>query len=736
MVRWVWITFAALLVFGQGDESFVTADLKADHAVIAKGEPFELGIHLRMADHWHTYWENPGFTGLPTTWALAEVPGLTVESLVFPKPKRFVDDAGFITYGYDDEALLIAKAVYTGDAESIKLQAQIDWLECKQLCKPGSDEAVLELPVGQAKLANTALFDRFRAQIPQSYDSESASFDYRTSYVFDEEAWQGTLTITPKDSEGWPSSAEGFDLFPTGNEFAELKKINKKYSQGSYVFSLNYEAFDTPPDDLQLQAVLAVPSPAGERVTRVTLYPEQKPSTGALTPAKELRFDSTFWYYILLGFIGGIILNLMPCVLPVLSLKVFSLFKEAGDNQWSRVKLAWVYAVGIMASFLVLSGILAASTLTGERLGVGFQYQNPGFVIFVSALIFVMGLSFMGVFPIGALNSDWLSKKSQKGGVAGAFYQGALMTVLSTPCTAPLLGAAYGWSMEQPPLVILLVFQAVAVGLAFPYVLLCHVPALLKYLPKPGPWMEQFKVVMGFLLMGTVIWLFYVMAGLTGAGGVVGLMTLLLGLGLAAWIYGQSIHSDRPSRGYITAFLVSTFSLVLGLFVLFDIREPFAGKEAAQQEQRLKLIAEFGDAAPEELQRELREASTTAEKIAWIPFSDDLLAEYRAEGRMIFVDFTADWCATCKVNEALVIDTKAIRQAFVDHSVVTLKADYTHYDKRLTEILQSFQRAGVPMYVIYPGQGEPILLPETITKNIVLNGLTRAAANQTQRSER
>ncbi len=507
---------------------------------------------------------------------------------------------------------------------------------------------------------------------------------------------------------------------------------------GNYIFDLYYEAFEENlPQDFALGGVLKLTTQSGVYAARLPLYPEPVSSGsaegGSAAPAAS-KGGGLFWLMLLFAFLGGMILNLMPCVLPVLSLKVFSLIKDAGESARRRVQLAWVYTLGILTSFLALSLFFVAAKAAGGELGVGFQFQSPGFVVGISALIFVMALSFFGVFHFGSPNSQKLNELSMKSGYQGAFFNGILMTLLSTPCSAPFLGAAYGWALTQSNTVILLAFQVVAFGLAAPYLLLCYAPRLLKLLPKPGNWMNHFKVIMGFLLMATVVWLFSILTELTGRAGSVGLLTLLVGLGLAAWIYGQSAQLAAKGKGIVLTVAAAALACYLGLFKLWDIREPFADKLAVLENQRLEILSSQDAKGASNIIEELEAKVNSAEKTAWLPYSPTNLAHFRKQGRMVFLDFTAAWCLTCKANEKLVLDTKKIRTLFANEGIVAMKADYTHKDDHLTQILKSYQRASVPMYLVYPGQEDAILLPEVITKAIVIDAVEKARVQMARAS--
>jgi len=723
--------FTALtLLFVPGSltaQSHVDARLVSSHQHIQVGKPFKLGIHLKMRDHWHTYWENPGSSGLPTEVEWEKPEGLTIGPLEYSMGKKFVDDAGYVTYGYDDEAFFTATAVLNSDIQELAIKGRVSWLECSGMCIPGDATVSLKLKIGPPEASkDKALFDKFEKMIPVSF-SEDAPFGYQTSYDFKEDKWTGKLEIFPAKGH----TIELMNFTPGKEPNSEMKTARLKGS----VFNLTYEPFaEVNTSELKLYGILEIKESGGTRYYRLPLYPEvvytQKveSSTPPAQGSDKHKNTSGFLYILLIGFLGGLILNLMPCVLPVLSLKVFSIIKEAGESAARRIQFGWMYALGIMFSFAVLAGFLIVAKAAGEGLGIGFQFQNPGFVIGMVVLIFVMALSFVGVFEFSAPQSEKIQGLARKTGLMGAFYQGMLMTILSTPCTAPGLGAAYGWAVTADTWQILVIFEAIALGLATPYLILCYSPKLLKFLPKPGAWMDYFKVVMGFLLFATVIWLLNTLMNLSGETAMTGTLVLLLFVACAAWIHGKTFFMGPKAKGMIINILLILAGIYLGLFKFFDINHPTEAKTEHEESLRLKFLSDLQQkpGGGDLLIKELESRKTTRDKIAWIPYSPRALKHFRDQGRIVFLDFTAEWCATCKVNEKLVIDTQTIRNAFVDDQVITMKVDFTDRNKEILDFMHSFDRAGVPIYVIYPGTGEPVLLPETITSGLVLNGLANA----------
>jgi thiol:disulfide interchange protein DsbD len=415
---------------------------------------------------------------------------------------------------------------------------------------------------------------------------------------------------------------------------------------------------------------------------------------------------------LVLAFLAGLILNVMPCVLPVISLKVLGFVRQGGEDRGRIARLGLTFAAGVLASFAALGGAVIALDALGAQVGWGFQFQEPRFVILMAAVVFAFGLSLFGVYEIrlpgrAATGLDALARRE---GYGGAFMNGVLATALATPCTAPFLGTALGFAFAQPPAWIMAFFLTIGAGLAAPYVALSLHPAWLRRLPKPGAWMDTFKQAMGLLLMATLVWLLWVLGRQTGAEGIAAALAFLLALGTGCWLMGMS-----GRRGGLRA--LAALALALGGYWFFP-------------ERHLRV----GGAAPP---AQSSGASQSDGGIAWEPFDVRRVEELAAQGRMVFIDFTADWCTTCKVNEKLALETEAVRAAFARHRVAAVKADWTRRDPAIGAVLAQFGRSGVPLYVILPPgrASQPAVLPEAITQGIVTQALDEAARTVAPRAE-
>ncbi|MGL1934923.1 MAG: thioredoxin family protein [Fibrobacterales bacterium] len=411
--------------------------------------------------------------------------------------------------------------------------------------------------------------------------------------------------------------------------------------------------------------------------------------------------ETSFGMMILLAILGGLILNLMPCVLPVLSLKVFSLVKQAGESRAKLLKLGGAFSLGIAVSFWVLAGSVVILRSAGSLVGWGFQFQNPLFIIVMAAIMLIFALNLFGVFEIflpTSANSK-LSLMSGKSGYVGAFFNGVLMTLLSTPCSAPFLGSAMGFAFSQPAIILFIMFTAVAFGLALPYMILTLFPFALKWVPKPGNWMLRLKEFMGFLLIATVLWLLTVLTEAYGSDLATWTSVFLLVLAINAWFYSHAL----PNGGFGLAIQRKVFVWIVILATSFGaymwLVQPTIDNPGAQEQ----LIGE-GE----------------------IEYSEQNLARVLESGKPVFLDFTASWCITCKTNKKLVLKTESMRQEFAQKGITYMVADWTDGDEHITKKLKSFGRAGVPLYVVYSPKNpkNPIVLPELITADIVLDALS------------
>lgn len=712
-------TAAAAAVVHDGN---VTAELISEQETIRPGEPFTVGLALRPSPEWHTYWQNPGDSGLPTrvTWKLPA--GFVAGPLEWPHPVR-LGQSPYVTYGYEGNALLLTTIEAPSSlrpGSEVDLVASAKWLACKaDACVPGKAELPLRIRVEDSPPHRdsrwTQVFDEARAALPRRLEGWSASVSERgTAVLFDIEA----------PGQERPSTTN-IDVYPLTTKVIEASAATKARASdaGFVVEAVRDDRGDTLPELVELVLVAEggwdedgrvkalrldarrVGSPPPPSPAAVEQAAPRAPAASSAPPGKPALPDRavTFWAAVGLAFVGGLILNLMPCVFPVLSLKILG-FVHVAHHEPVRVRRhGYAFAVGVLVSFWILAGLLLALRAAGGALGWGFQLQEPLFVAAIAALLTAMALNLLGVYEMGSSLAGAVGRLDSDDGYRGSFLSGVLATVLATPCTAPFMGTAVGYALVQPPVDSLAVFSALGAGMASPYLVLACSPALLRRLPRPGTWMELFRHAMAFPLLATVAWLVWVFGQQTGPSGMLALLIALLLGSVAAWLAGRfASGSGRPAARIVGA-------LCLGAAVWMTV-------SAADHE-----LVGHGS---------VDGAAATGADSNWVAWDPDAIDRHRDDGHVVFVDFTADWCLSCKVNERVALAGEDFDAALRDHSVVAMKADWTRADPRITDALASFGRSGVPLYVVYPRDPdeEPIVLPQVLTPSIVREALARAAA--------
>jgi thiol:disulfide interchange protein/DsbC/DsbD-like thiol-disulfide interchange protein len=671
----------------------VKATLVADTNAIVPGKSFTVGLLLRMAPAWHTYWKFSGDAGLPTEIKWKLPPGWKVGEIQWPIPLKTNDPGDIQTYGYQDEILLIQQITPPAkiDSSTVKLAADANWLVCEKICIPGSAGLELEMPVSITnEPKNSDLFARYRRLLPQSWPEPKVA-----NAKWDRVDADLRLTVKSPGLAGYPVT----DFYPMPRQDIVVghPRVESRSANG-VVFRVPIES---PPPNLSAIDGLVVfaQQPNGNDRAAWQIEAPIAAFTTAPAPARGL---ATF---LLFGFLGGLILNLMPCVLPVISLKIFGFIQQAGQDRHKILRSGLAFVAGIFVWFVGLALLLIALKATGRDVTWGgFQFTNPYFVLVLSVIVLVFALNLFGVFEISLpqIASRGLLGWSAGSGEAGSFFQGIFATVLATPCTAPFLGTALGFAFTQSPIVILSIFVAIAAGMSAPYLLLSAQPAWLRFLPKPGPWMLHVKQIMGFLLLATLLFLLYVLGAQRGVDGAIWASCFLLVVSIACWMKGAFLTPSASAKARAIAAVTMSILLVAG--GVYFLGDKFRATTIASGESQLRG--------------------------GWQAFTPERLQSELDAGHAVFVDFTAAWCLTCKFNESNVLESADVREAFQRHGIVKLKADWTSGDPVITKLLQQFGRPGVPLYVLYPGKSaEPIVFPELLTKGIVLEKLETISAN-------
>ena len=692
LLCWLLVAFASHSVAQtyQGKQ-LVRPELLADTNAVVPGKPFTVGLLLRMAPGWHTYWKFSGDAGLPTElkWKLPQ--GWKVGDIQWPIPLKTNDPGDIETYGYENEVLLMQEITPPGkiDSSSANLSAEANWLVCEKICIPGGATLQLDLPIGlTSQPANPDVFARYRRLVPQNLPGpDTARADWSRVGA------DLRLKITSETLAKYPA----VDFFPLpGQDTITGHPAVQSRNNNEIVFRIPLES---APKNLSSIAGLVVFAQQPNGDDRAAWQITTGPAVSASPPAPA----HGILVFLLFGFIGGLILNLMPCVLPVISLKIFGFVQQAGQSRQKILRSGIAFSIGIFAWFIALAVLLIVLKGAGRDVTWGgFQFTNPYFVLILSVIALVFALNLFGVFEVSLPQSVTrnLLSTSERKDLLGSFFQGVFATVLATPCTAPFLGTALGFAFTQSAVIILAMFIAIAAGMSAPYLLLTVQPAWLRFLPRPGPWMVHVKQFMGFLLLATLLFLLYVLGAERGLEGAIWASCFLLVISVACWMKGAFVVPTASAVKRI-AVLALMLLLVIGSGVYF-IGDKFQSAKIASADSQSR-----GD---------------------WQPFTPERLQAELEQGRTVFVDFTAAWCLTCKFNEASVLEAHDVREAFQRHGIVRLKADWTNGDPVITKLLQQFGRPGVPLYVLYPAKNEePIVFPEVLTKGMVLEKLETVA---------
>ncbi len=652
----------------------VETELHAALSAAAPGARVDLALRQNIREGWHTYWSNPGDSGEPTEVIWAAPAGVVVGPLQFPAPEAIPFDI-LVNYGYSGEILFPIALDVPASArpgETLTLRADVTWLVCSDICIPENATLSLVLPIAAASVEDAVWAPRIaaaRAALPSPEPALqariSAGAPARISFA-------GPPVAGVRAAHFFPYRGDVIDHAAPTNLTIGPEGIGLDLKAGA-AGALGQDA---------LEGVLTVTRADGARAAYAVRAEPGPPLPGTGASGAALAAGAlTLPLALALAFVGGLILNVMPCVFPVLSLKALHLAKiGAGDARRTGV----FFTAGVVAAFLALAGALIALKAGGAAVGWGFQLQSPLMIAALSALFFLIALNLLGVFEIGGSLQNVGGGLAARGGDAGSFFTGALAVVAATPCTAPFMASATGFAVTQPWYVTLLVFAVLALGFAAPFALLAFAPALRRFLPKPGPWMTRARTLLAFPMFATVAWLAWVLTAQTGPNGLLALLALLTALAFAV-----TVARWGPRWGVAGAAIAL---VVVALAARPLIAPPTPTQTAAISEE------------------------------AWSPAR---VAALRAEGKGVFVDFTAAWCVTCQVNKLTVFQRARVREAFAANDVVFLTADWTNPDSDIAAALAAYGRDGVPLYLFYaPGAAEARVLPQVLTEDFIINAIT------------
>jgi thiol:disulfide interchange protein len=653
------------------------------------GETVMAGVHLKMEPGWHTYWKNPGEAGMGTKIEWHLPPGVTAGEIQWPLPEK-LPPAEVTTYGYQNEVVLLVPLKLAADLKpgALDLKAKVSWLECKEQCIPadGNVQATLNISPETKPSDDAALINLWKGKTPRT--DKLFSFQVHWEKKVDSD----TRTIIIEGMQTWDAlPIEKVEFFPEASDQFEVQGATEKLPMASgFALRKTMKEFSEWP--AKLSGVIVIEGKGqrtgfelNEPITgEVSGAAASVGTSGSTNPAQPLA------RMLLYAFLGGLILNIMPCVLPVIALKILGFVGEARNDPRRVRNLGLVYTLGVLVSFLVLASAVIAVKSAGHKAGWGMQFGNTHFIVGLTILVVLVALNLFGVFEVTLSGRAMgvAGELSSRHGATGAFFNGILATVLATPCTAPFLSIALGFAFAQTTTIIILVFLAVGVGLALPYLLLSFQPSWLKFLPKPGAWMEKFKMFMGFPMLATGIWLFTLASGNTDKSGTLWFGLFLVALALGVWIWGEFVQRGTKRRG-----LAAIASIV--------------------------LVGGFGAYA----------AARGSDQIEWQPWSNAAVAKAQSEGHPVLVDFTADWCLTCQLNKKVAIEVPSVRAKLKQIGAVNLIGDYTRLPDTITDELNRYDRAGVPLVLVFSPKTDqaPIVLPEVLTPGIMVDALDRAA---------
>ena len=646
------------------DASDSRIEILTESTSITPGDELLIGFKFTLNPGWHTYWENPGDAGEGASikWNLPN--DVSASEILWPGPQRIPVEP-LMTFGYEDEVVLLTK-IYTSEATIVplNLNALVSWYTCKEICIPQEAEVSIPIKLGnKTPSVSKAILDQTLEEVPIQFEGT-----YRVQRLEDSYILQGQLENQDQyDSIYFFPKDYGLTDY-TKDQFYEINKDS---------FSLQIKAAEIEIENRTFEGVIAINK--GEAVSFIEInYPLK---------AKPISQEFNIFTLIFFAFLGGLILNIMPCVFPILSIKILRFVEQSGDSTYKTIQQGLLFSLGVIVSFLAIASLLVSLKSGGESIGWGYQLQSPIVVSLLVYLFVVLGYIFMSNMVLGTSLARLSSISLGKGDSIESFLTGVLAVIVASPCTAPFMGSAIGFALLQPSFYSVLIFLGLGIGFSLPYLVLSAKPSLLSFLPKPGQWMETFKQFMAFPMWASALWLLWVLSSQVNNQEVIQVLlgSLLIIIGL--WL----VEKNNSKTNWIRWIVRLPFILLL-IFSLWLIPTSYSDLDESKQNQ--------------------------------LAYSPQLLEDLREENALVFLNFTADWCITCKVNESVALKTSKVRKLLTDKDITYIEADWTRKDPVISSALEEYGRTGLPLYLLFPSKGDPLILPEILTEDILISYLS------------
>jgi len=659
-----------------GEPSYVVASIINEYKSIKPDSSFLVAIKLKMKKDWHTYWRYAGEVGFPTSikWELPK--GIKNGAIIWPTPRKFIYD-GIVNYGYGDEVSLLVQMNVSANTPigDYTIKGKVSWLACKESCIPGDQTLSTSISIAKSNVINpeaTTELIQIVKSIPRQYQFKSLGLNKNNNIYF------MSMDVTEFSDSFKPNKITFFPFDNTQIPFNGFQKIS--ILEGKVY--LEIEGLKDSTKEI-LEGVLHFENETQQQSYEINLKPSSEKISINTKNKTENTAEPSIFMILIFAFIGGFILNFMPCVFPVISLKVTGFVKQAEESRGTAVSHALTFSLGIIMTFLALAGLLLALRSGGSAIGWGFHLQSAEFVGALALLMFFIALNLFGVFEVGINIASTSGAVKEKGGYLGSFLSGVLATLIATPCTAPFMGGALGYALTQPAYISLIVFFSLGLGMALPYVVLSSSKTLSGFLPRPGLWMVTFKHCMGFLVLFTVLWLVNLYNSLSDFSNTFDLLGIFIFSSIGAWVYGKwgTMGSTFTSKN-----IAKTIALCLVVLPIAYV----------MTEKKVDI---------------------------WQNWTEETESKLLSNKQPYFIDFTADWCLSCKVNERVVLASQEVLSAFRNKNITMLKADWTKQDASITQKLAKYNRTGVPFYLLVGKDGKEIELAEILTPGAVLEAI-------------